>query len=136
MAKLDLHIGSTPAEEDCAQVGSEGYAFRARHECWALMQQLRRMFGPEPPGTKLYIKSNPHDFGEYLSANCSYPEEDKAGLNYAQRCEAELPARWDQEARTYLGLEPTPKGDPPAQRKRTRTSRSKTKPQQRKGGRR
>ena len=100
--KEDLCIGSAPAEESCAQVGAEGYKFRAWHECRALIDQLRRMFGPEPPGTNLYIKRNPHDSGTYFTVNCSFAAENQSGVEYAFRLERELPTEWDAEAKSYL----------------------------------
>jgi hypothetical protein len=115
--KEDLHIGSAPAEEDCAQVGTDGYHWRAWHECRALIGQLRRRCGLEPPGTRLYIRQNPHDFGTYLSVNCSYPGGDEKGTAYAFRCEAELPARWDEEAKADLALLDAPPPKPNAKRK-------------------
>ena len=104
----DLHVGSGPAEEQCAQVGSEGYHWRAWHECRALIGQLRRAFGPEPPACRLSIKQNPHDSGAYLSVNCAFPAGDERGAAYASRCERELPKRWDAEARDELGLGTAP----------------------------
>jgi hypothetical protein len=83
-------------------VGRDDYTERARRECRALIQQLRRIFGPEPPGCRLYIKRNPHDFGTYLSVNCSFDPQDEASVAYAYRCEAELPSQWDQQARAQL----------------------------------
>jgi hypothetical protein len=98
----DLYIGSAPAEEDCAQVGTVDYSQRARRECRALVEQLRRAFGPEPPGCRLYTKQNLHDFGTYLSVNCSFDPESQSAIEYAYRCEAELPSEWDAQARAYL----------------------------------
>ena len=100
--KEDLYIGSAPAGEDCAQLGTEGYSERAWRECRALIGQLRRAFGPEPPGVRLYVRHNPHDFGTYLSVNAEFDSEDQAGVTYAFRLESELPESWDDEARAYL----------------------------------
>ena len=107
--QADLHVGSVPVEEPCAQVGTDGYEYRAWHECRALIEQLRRMLGPEPPGSRLYIKSNPHDFGSYYSANFAYAGEDQASRAYAERLERELPTEWDEDAKSYLGEKLRPK---------------------------
>jgi len=61
-----LSIGSSPANEDCAQVGSDDYNKRARAETRAFVHQLRRVFGTEPEGARLKVKPNQHDFGTYL----------------------------------------------------------------------
>lgn len=65
-----MDLGSAPAMEDCAQVGREDYYDRARKECRAYIGLLRRTFGDEPDDASLSVKSNPHDFGTYLSVVC------------------------------------------------------------------
>ena len=56
-----IEIGATPHDEDCAQVGSEGYAKRARHECNLFAQQIIKHYG-EPERGYLTIKGHAHDF--------------------------------------------------------------------------
>ena len=102
MSREDLHVGSAPVDEDCAQLGTDDYAWRGWHECRALIGQLRRIFGPEPPGSRLYVKHNPHDFGTYLSANFAYLDSDAIAVAYADRLDRELPATWDEDAKAYL----------------------------------
>jgi hypothetical protein len=99
-----LDLGCAPSEEDCAQVGSDDYHDRSRRECRAYIAQLRRIFGEEPPGASLFIKSNPHDFGTYLSVVCSYASDDQEAANYAFGCEAKGPRAWDEQARKDLGI--------------------------------
>ena len=100
-----IDVGSAPACEDCAQVGSPDYHDRARRECRAYVNQLRRMFGAEPEGAHLAVRSNPHDFGTYLSATCSYDESHPASVDYAFRCESEGPDQWDTQVRQELAGE-------------------------------
>lgn len=97
-----LDIGSSPPDEDCAQVGSADYSARARRECRAYINQLRRVFGPEPAGAQLGVRSNPHDFGNYLSVVCYYDPQIKQTVDYAFRCESNGPEEWDAEARREL----------------------------------
>jgi hypothetical protein len=97
-----IDIGSAPYEGRCAQLGRDDYWERARRECRAFINQLRRVFGPEPEGARLSIKSNPHDFGTYLSVICSYESENEAAVDYAFRCEGEGPGEWDEEASASL----------------------------------
>lgn len=99
-----LYIGSAPYGEDCAQVGSDDYRAQARRECAAFREQLIRMFGPPPEGCELRIKSNPHDFGSYLSVDAVFDGDNDAAVQYAYRCEAEGPEEWDAEAREALRL--------------------------------
>jgi hypothetical protein len=100
-----IDVGSSPPGEDCAQVGSDGYHARARRECRAYIAQLRRVFGDEPDGAHLSIKSNPHDFGSYLSVICYFDERFPASVQYAFRCESESPEQWDTQARQELAGE-------------------------------
>jgi hypothetical protein len=97
-----LDLGSAPSHEDCAQVGRDDYAERARCECRVYANQLRRMFGEEPDGARLSVKSSPHDFGSYLSVVCYFDGDNKAAIDYAYRCEAQGPREWDEEARQEL----------------------------------
>lgn len=106
-----MDIGAAPPMESCAQVGRDDYYDRARKECKAYIGLLRRTFGDEPDGARLSIKSNPHDFGNYLSVVCYYdPELDAAG-DYALRCESAGPQEWDDVARAELFLNPESNSD-------------------------
>jgi hypothetical protein len=100
-----IDVGSSPHGEDCAQVGSDDYHDRARRECRAYIAQLRRVFGDEPEGARLSVKSNPHDFGTYLSVICYYDDQIPAAADYAFRCESESPEHWDTQARQELAGE-------------------------------
>ena len=97
-----LDLGSTPADEPCAQVGSDDYQERARKETRAYVNQLRRMFGPEPEGSKIAAKSNPHDYGSYFSVVVYYDPKIPASIDYAFNVENNLPGKWDEEARKEL----------------------------------
>jgi hypothetical protein len=48
------------------------YPVNARKECQRFINQIRNHYGSEPVGARLYIKSNPHDFGSYLSVECEF----------------------------------------------------------------
>jgi hypothetical protein len=61
------------------------------------------MFGDPPDGCSLVIRSNPHDFGSYLSVDAVFSDE--AGAAYALKCENDQPELWDADARAELGLE-------------------------------
>jgi hypothetical protein len=100
--------GTTPPEESCAQVGSRDYDYfdRARNEARAYIGLLRRMFGDEPDGARLGVKSHPHDFGTYLTVVCYFDPENQPAADYAARCEAEGPKEWDEDARRELNLNP------------------------------
>jgi hypothetical protein len=99
-----LDIASGPADEDVAQVGTDGYYERAMKECKALIHQIRRELGQEKGSAQLKIKSNAHDFGSYYEVVCYFDTEDQAGIEYAFNVERSLPEKWDKEAREELGL--------------------------------
>tara|TARA_R110002051_G_C8727285_1_gene497499 strand:- start:1377 stop:1634 length:258 start_codon:yes stop_codon:yes gene_type:complete len=48
------------------------YRVNAGKECRRFIEQIRNHYGSEPQGARLYIKSNPHDFGSYLSVECEF----------------------------------------------------------------
>lgn len=70
--KDSLYIGESPYSSECAQLGTDGYAYRAKRECRAFIGQIRRHYGDEPTGGRLFIKANPHDFGTYYSVECEF----------------------------------------------------------------
>jgi len=59
MARDHIDIGSAPAEEDCAQVGTPDYTAKVSAGCLRFIQLIRKHVGPEPPGARLAVKSNP-----------------------------------------------------------------------------
>lgn len=109
-----ISLGSAPAEENCSQVGSEGYAGRARRECRAYREQLLRWLtaqGKMPEYIELYrtgaialnIHRNPHDFGTYMEVSVGFEEDNETACQLAILLEGEAPAVWDDEARNLLG---------------------------------
>lgn len=104
-----LDIGSSPACEDCAQVGSMGYGDRARAECAVFRMQLVReaaAAGRSPLRCALIIKTNEHDFGSYYEVAAVFDPDVDGAEEDAYWLEGNLPAKWDAEARAALGLPP------------------------------
>ena len=97
-----VYIGPAPADEDCAQLGSENYGPRARKECRVFIEQLRRHFGNEPPLARLHTQGNDHDFGTYYEVVCDYDDEDQKSIDYAFAIEGSPPERWYHEATETL----------------------------------
>ncbi len=98
----NLSIGSTPPDEDCAQVGSKQYDYesRSREECKQYIHALHKKLGVEPPGARLFVKANSHDFGVYYEVNCRYDENDEDATNYANACESDGPMTWAEVGMT------------------------------------
>ena len=97
-----IELCSSPCAEDCAQVGSPDYYDRAKKECRIFIDQLRRQFGPEPDGARLFVKSNSHDFGTYHEVACRFNTDLPESADYAFRLDNELPERWDEQALAEL----------------------------------
>ncbi len=97
-----MSIGSTPHNEDCAQLGvTESYDKMARLECLAFVSQLKRLNGNPPEGLGFRITNNAHDFGNYLDVTVVFDEDDEDQLNYAYKCEEGLD-NWDEKSLEFL----------------------------------
>ena len=92
-----IDIGSSPAEEDCAQVGSPDYYKRAKTECARFIALIRKVLGPEPDGAHLAVKSFPHDWGTYHEVVCHFDDQDEEAVKYALLCESEAPRTWQDD---------------------------------------
>jgi hypothetical protein len=99
-----LDLSCVPSDEPCAQIGQDDYHQRATKECRAYIAQLIRQLGKPPDGAALRIKSNPHDFGSYLSVVAAFDPTDPKQVEWAYKCDANAPGNWDDEAKKQLGL--------------------------------
>ena len=98
-----LDLDTVPSDEPCAAVGQPDYSKRARLEARAYVAQLQRAF-PDAVAAGVYfrIKSNPHDFGSYLSVQVVFDDDDEAQTEWAYTIEDDLPVAWDEDARNEL----------------------------------
>lgn len=94
MSTSYLTLGSSPYEEDCAQVGSDNYRARALKECKRYLKQIEKV-KPPPEGASLSVRSFPHDFGSYYEVVVNYEEGSEVALGYAFDLEDSCPARWE-----------------------------------------
>ena len=101
-----IDIGSSPANEPCAQVGTEDYAQKARAECQRFLELIRTNMGEEPGSARLSIKANSHDFGTYYEVVCYYDDTDEEATRYAVRCRDDQPAEWGEDAPPAQELSP------------------------------
>jgi hypothetical protein len=100
-----IDIGPCPADEECEQANVSGANYeRMKQECRALIGQLRRQLGPEPEGAQLITKFNRDGDHGYYEAVCYYEPKNRAAIDYAFRCEMEMPAKWDDIARKELNI--------------------------------
>lgn len=102
-----LMIGSTPFEEDCAQVGSPDYTERARLECSVFKDQILRHY-PFPENENVCdvrIKANSHDFGTYYEVAVYYDPDHEPDVEWAFSVEGDdkgVLATWDDESLKVL----------------------------------
>lgn len=98
-----LQLCSVPIDEPCAMVGSPDYAKRARLECHALTDQLKRTFPHAvTAGCTFKTRANGHDFGTYYEVAVYFDDEDEEQTNAAYDIENDLTTNWDEDARNFL----------------------------------
>lgn len=102
--------GSTPNDENCAQVGTPDYDRMAKIEAIAYIGQLRRFFKRRPHGLRFAIErhlyqaatfQNPHD--QYITTVAIvYDEVREDQVKACNRIMENLPEIWDNQARAEL----------------------------------
>ena len=99
-----LDLAPTPIDEPCAMVEPTGdYLPRMRAECKAFAHQLERAF-PQAleAGCSFRIKSNAHEFGQYLEVQVCFNDNNEHQTHWAFMIENDLPETWDDQARAEL----------------------------------
>lgn len=91
-----IWIGPCPSHEDCSQVGSPDYARNAKIECRAYIDAIRKVCGQEPEGTRLTIKGQPHDFGDYFEVALLFDGDNRVAAEYAQKVDEHAPRTWEE----------------------------------------
>lgn len=108
--KQILTLSSVPADEPCAQVGTEGYDDIARRECHVFKEQLMRLYrtyqGSDlPPECRLVVKTMDHDFGCYYEVVIKFDDDNKRAVDAAYWLENNVPVNWDNIAKQQLSNE-------------------------------
>jgi len=94
-----LELGTTtPYDEPCAQLGSEGYYTKAQQEIRAFVGQLIRLTGRPPANANFKMIQCPHDFGTYLDLALVYNEDDEEHVEWMLKVESNIPDKWDRIA--------------------------------------
>jgi hypothetical protein len=101
-----INLGSTPSDEDCAQVGSPDYQNRANKELDTYKAQLERMFPGWETHKNLKFKKMwfPHDFGSYGEIVITFDSDNELEAATAIEIEWNTPTSWDEEARKELNI--------------------------------
>jgi hypothetical protein len=90
-----IEIGSSPAAEDCAQVGDENYNEQSRVECRRFVELLTKTFGEPPAGAEFGIKNFSHDFGGYREVVVYFDDNYPDSVDFAYQVEANSPQTWE-----------------------------------------
>lgn len=94
MARTDYDLLSTsPPEEECVRGNADPRGAIAEGRRY--IELLRRVLGPEPEGSKLRTRSNPHDLGTYYTVAYFLDEDRPDHVAYMQRIELDGPLKWD-----------------------------------------
>ena len=103
MRLATIHLGTTPAEEPCAQTGvTLDWLQLQQVETQVYRAALIARYGPPPPSTHLVVTTSDHDFGRYAELVVSFAVaelvvsfavDDPAGAAYADEVEGGLD-RW------------------------------------------
>jgi hypothetical protein len=97
-----VEIGAAPPDEVPMQLGPNYEPELAIEECRRYIRLLRQVFGPEPEGATLIIRTHNHDFGIYHEVACRFSPQHPNSLLYALACEANGPLTWsDTQPRDY-----------------------------------
>lgn len=95
-----LNIGSTPADEPCAQVGRDDYLRQSMTETIVFTHQCQRVLAANYPEVLVNVvgKSFPHDFGTYREVVVYYDDNDQKQVEQAFFLESSDISNWDEEA--------------------------------------
>ena len=96
-----LELGSSPSEEDCAQLGSSDYAYRAIAECKAYRNYLVRLF-PVPDSLQwdvtYILRPYPYEQESYYEVVIRYNPNNVEAVKFAFQVERKAPAHWDERS--------------------------------------
>lgn len=96
-------LGSAPYEEECAQVGTDRYKWRAKKECWEYRRQLLRMF-PEVDAVELKVAGINSGEGKVYQVVVKYDSRDGNSIDAAHHILNNVPAKWDDEAAAIIKI--------------------------------
>ena len=100
-----IALGSRPTGEQAPRFQTTD---EARRETGVYLRQLRRIYGQEPLGASLALRTGVHEYGTYYEVVCWYvhntgdPMLDYRAHEYAAKCDREIPTAWDTIARAEL----------------------------------
>lgn len=99
-----INIGPTPANEYCAQVGSNYYYEKSKIETKAFLDQLNREFPQvlETKSVRFSIKTFSHDFGSYKEVVLNYDDSNEKEYQMVLDIDKIIPNNWDSDAIYFI----------------------------------
>lgn len=61
------------------------------------IELIRKVLGKEPAGSQLKPRSNPHDYGSYVTVVYFFDDDVKEHVDYMRRIEDDGPMTWNDE---------------------------------------
>lgn len=99
---IEFYYGATPCCVEPTQIGDPEYPRRGRAECSIYRDQLERMiaskFGACPPGFRLLVKREQHDFGSYYEVQGRCHDDDLEASDIGFWLDGNTPEEWDEIA--------------------------------------
>ena len=95
MYKEELGLGPVPCDESCEQIGDNYDYQKAIAENKRYIEVIRQKCGTEPYGARLKVKRMDHEFGMYTEVVVEFQESVEEAVEYAYRCEGNMPQTWD-----------------------------------------
>lgn len=92
-----VSLGSTPYNEECAQIGDPDYYKKTKEELKKYKSLILTKYGEPPEGARLQVKSFSHDFGSYHELCVVYELDNIDAENYAFALEQNCPETWKDD---------------------------------------
>jgi hypothetical protein len=101
-----IYLGSSPANEPCAQTTDPDYGVKALDECRRYRALLESTYSAahdgQPCPVRLVVKGEPHDFGTYYEVVAKFSDGDRAALEAALWLEENSPVNWPEPTEKSL----------------------------------
>lgn len=89
--RQNMHLGTRPKNASYFNRENKEQTLK---KCRVLLNQIRRICGPETAGARLSIKPTDTSY----QVVCYYDDTEPQATLYAIQCEEMLPSNWDDEA--------------------------------------
>lgn len=95
MARTDYDLLSTAPPDELG--GLDGDYQQARAEAKRYINLIRKFCAPEPEGSWLKLRSNPHDLGTYYTVAYFFDDSIPDHIEYMKLIDSEGPTKWSDD---------------------------------------